>query len=290
MQSAIVSTDILDLGTRQHENQKRRSAASGGTAGLCPTEMQLGIPGAFDIPNVADPAHFCRTNFASASGAKDSNQTVKFAKGTTTLAFKFNDGIIVSVDSRSTMGAYIASGTVKKVIEINPFLLGTMAGGAADCSFWERNLGMQCRMYELRNRKRITVAAASKLLANTVNAYRGYGLSMGTMVTGWDETGPQLYYVDSDGTRLKGNIFSVGSGSTYAYGVLDSYYRPDLTVEEAIDLGKRAIYHATHRDAYSGGINNLYHVTKDGWKKIHAIDVNEMHYEYKEEKNNAMST
>ena len=31
------------------------------------------------------------------------------------------------------MGTYISSQTVKKVIEINPFLLGTMAGGAADC-------------------------------------------------------------------------------------------------------------------------------------------------------------
>lgn len=30
----------------------------------------------------------------------------------------------------------IASGTVKKVIEINKFLLGTMAGGAADCQYW----------------------------------------------------------------------------------------------------------------------------------------------------------
>lgn len=29
-----------------------------------------------------------------------------------------------------------ASGTVKKVIEINKFLLGTMAGGAADCQYW----------------------------------------------------------------------------------------------------------------------------------------------------------
>mmetsp|Transcript_2707 Transcript_2707/g.3050 ORF Transcript_2707/g.3050 Transcript_2707/m.3050 type:complete len:292 (-) Transcript_2707:180-1055(-) len=288
--TAMISSDILDIGTRKYETQKRRAIVSSGTASLCPTEMVLGMPGAFDVPNVADPAHFCRNNFASASGAKDANQNIKFAKGTTTLAFKFNEGIIVSVDSRSTMGAYIASGTVKKVIEINPFLLGTMAGGAADCSFWERNLGMQCRMYELRNRKRITVAAASKLLANTVNAYRGYGLSMGTMITGWDETGPQLYYVDSDGTRLKGHMFSVGSGSTYAYGVLDNYYRPDMSVEEAIDLGRRAIYHATHRDAYSGGINNLYHVTKEGWTKVHAIDVNEMHYEFMEEKKNAMST
>lgn len=36
----------------------------------------------------------------------------------------------------------------------------------------------------------------------------------------------------------------------------DSHYRFDLSVEEAIELGKRAILHATHRDAYSGGINN----------------------------------
>jgi 20S proteasome alpha/beta subunit len=46
---------------------------------------------------------------------------------------------------RSFLGAVqsAASQTVKKVIEINPFLLGTMAGGAADCQFWQRNLGRQ---------------------------------------------------------------------------------------------------------------------------------------------------
>ena len=79
---------------------------------------------------------------------------VKMVHGTTTLAFKYKGGVIVAVDSRASAGAYIASQTVKKVIEINPFLLGTMAGGAADCAFWERNLGMQCRMYELRNKER----------------------------------------------------------------------------------------------------------------------------------------
>lgn len=34
-------------------------------------------------------------------------------------------------DSRATAGNWIASQTVKKVIEINNCLLGTMAGGAA---------------------------------------------------------------------------------------------------------------------------------------------------------------
>ena len=46
----------------------------------------------------------------------------------------------------------------------------------------------QCRLYELNNKKRISVAGASKLLANTLYGYRGMGLSMGTMIAGWDET------------------------------------------------------------------------------------------------------
>jgi 20S proteasome subunit beta 5 len=247
----------------------------------------------FMLPAVENPAEFCRANFASGyDTAQNVQQEVKFAKGTTTLAFKYNGGIIVSVDSRSTMGPYIASQTVKKVIEINPFLLGTMAGGAADCQYWERNLGVQCRMYELRNKERISVRAASKLLANTMNQYRGYGLSMGTMITGWDKTGPQLYYVDSDGSRLKASeempLFSVGSGSTYAYGVLDSGWRMDLTDSEAVELGRRAIYHATHRDAYSGGANNVFHVKEDGWVFLGAEDTGmDLHYKYADEHANA---
>ena len=95
---------------------------------------------------------------------------------------------------------------MKKVIEINPFLLGTMAGGAgtslslhvslgfslilvaADCQYWETYLGIQCRLHELRNKERISVAAASKYLSNLVYGYKGMGLSMGTMICGWDKT------------------------------------------------------------------------------------------------------
>ena len=81
---------------------------------------------------------------------------------------------------------------MKKVIEINEYLLGTMAGGAADCAFWERHLGEQCRLYELRNKERVSVAAASKMLASTLYQYKGMGLSMGTMVAGWDKATVRL--------------------------------------------------------------------------------------------------
>ncbi|KAG0196840.1 Proteasome subunit beta type-5 [Mortierella sp. GBA30] len=235
---------------------------------------QFAIP-AFDIPMVGNPVDFLRAH----TDASAENR-IRIQHGTTTLAFKFQGGIVVAVDSRASGGSYIASQTVKKVIEINPYLLGTMAGGAADCQYWERELGRRCRLYELRNKERISVAAASKILSNMVYDYKGMGLSMGTMITGWDKTGPQLFYVDSDGTRMRGERFSVGSGSTFAYGVLDTGYDYNLSVPDALELGRRAIYHATHRDAYSGGSVNVFHVKQTGWEFIGNYDVGELHWQY----------
>lgn len=42
----------------------------------------------------------------------------------------------------------------------------------------ETYLGKECRLHELRNKERISVAAASKILSNIVYGYKGMGLSM----------------------------------------------------------------------------------------------------------------
>ncbi|XVF02722.1 hypothetical protein REPUB_Repub04eG0198800 [Reevesia pubescens] len=237
-----------------------------------PSELVDGISTvpSFELPNTTDFDGF----------QKEAIQMVKPAKGTTTLAFIFKEGVMVAADSRASMGGYISSQSVKKIIEINPYMLGTMAGGAADCQFWHRNLGIKCRLHELANKHRISVTGASKLLANILYSYRGMGLSVGTMIAGWDETGPGLYYVDSEGGRLKGMRFSVGSGSPYAYGVLDNGYRYDMSIEEAAELARRAIYHATFRDGASGGVASVYYVGPNGWKKLSGDDVGELHYKY----------
>ena len=41
-----------------------------------------------------------------------------------------------------------------------------MAGGAADCYFWEKYVAMQCRLYELRNGEKASVAIASMMLCS----------------------------------------------------------------------------------------------------------------------------
>lgn len=233
---------------------------------------------------IAIPPGYQTAQFLQRMETGDNGVKIEPWHGTTTLSFKFQHGVIVAVDSRASAGNYISTLKFNKVVEINPYLLGTLAGSAADCQYWQRCLAKECRLYQLRNNSRISVSAASKLLCNMMLQYRGTGLCVGSMICGWDKKGPGLYYVDENGLRLSGNRFSVGSGSSHAYGVMDSGYRYDLTIEEAYDLGCRAISYATHRDGVSGGVVNLYHMKEDGWVKIGQYDVNDLLYKYFEEK------
>ena len=73
-------------------------------------------------------------------------------------------------------------------------------------------------------------------------------------------------------TRTPGVCLSVGSVSTFAYGVLDAGHRYDLTDDKDYDLERRAIYHATFRDAASGGMIRVYNMTPNGFKVISEQD------------------
>jgi 20S proteasome subunit beta 5 len=67
-------------------------------------------------------------------------------------------------------------------------------------------------------------------MVNLINNYKRYGLQMGLMIAGVDGTQPHLYYINTEGSRVKGHLFSVGSGMTYAYGVLDTFYKYDMSL------------------------------------------------------------
>ncbi|GKA17937.1 RNA-directed DNA polymerase, eukaryota [Tanacetum coccineum] len=50
--------------------------------------------------------------------------------------------------------------------------------------------------------------------------------------------------------------------------------------DEAAELARRSIYHATFRDGASGGVASVYHVGPNGWTKLSGDDVGELHYSY----------
>ena len=202
-----------------------------------------------------------------------STPPLEHAHGTTTLSFKFKDGIVAAVDSRASIGSFVGSKTVQKILPVSKHILGSMAGGAADCSFWIRKLRSEARKHELSQNRGISVARAAKILSSNLYSNRGLGLSLGTMIMGYDVHGASIYYVDNSGTCLQGDVFSVGSGSTFALGILDTELRSDMSEDEAVALGIKAIRHATFRDAYSGGYIGVYLITRDGWRKVFSEDL-----------------
>jgi len=120
----------------------------------------------------------------------------------------------------------------------------------------------------------MTVARASRILANALYRNRGADLSIGTMIMGFDDqSGPSIYYVDSRGVRTYGDMFAVGSGSTFAISILDTERRHDMSEDEAIALGIKAIRHATFRDAFSGGYIGVYVINKQGWRQVFSEDI-----------------
>lgn len=100
--------------------------------------------------------------------------------------------------------------------------------------------------------------------------------SQNTSIT--QQSGPRLCYVCSDGTFLKGELFSVGSGSPYAYSVLDGAVRWEMCTEEAVSVAREAVYRATHRDAYSGNNVDIFHITARGWRRREREDLREEYH------------
>ncbi|KAJ7313123.1 hypothetical protein JRQ81_004393 [Phrynocephalus forsythii] len=208
--------------------------------------------------------------------------------GTTTLAFRCAHGVVVAADTRSSCGSLVSEPASRKVMILHPHLLATTSGTSADCATWLRLLRCSLRLRQLHGGRQPSVAGAAKLLAFLLRGCRHPDLCVATLLCGWDHTGPSLYYVYSDGTCLSGDVFSVGSGSPYAYGAMDGTYRYDLPRNEAFLLARQAVGHAAHRDAYSGGNVDLYHVRSTGWVCLSREDLSEVYrglkpVEYEEE-------
>ncbi|XP_014328067.1 proteasome subunit beta type-11-like [Xiphophorus maculatus] len=198
--------------------------------------------------------------------------------GTTTLGFIFQGGVIAAADTRASAGGLVACPAVHKITPIHSHLVVTSSGSGADCMLWERILIREIRLYELRHKRRLSIRASAKLLSFMLHPFKGTDVCVALTLCGWEKEGPQVIYVCSDGARLQGDIISVGSGSPYAYGVLDGGLSWGLSKEEAISLAREAVFRATHRDAYSGNNVDLFHIDAQGWIQRPREDLKEEYY------------
>ncbi|KAJ1460468.1 nucleophile aminohydrolase [Pelagophyceae sp. CCMP2097] len=224
-----------------------------------------------------------RPNRSGSDGGSELDESMRLARvealqdrlyhGTTTVAFAFRGGVVCAVDSRASLGMYVGSSATEKVLPVSSSVLATMAGGAADCATWIRLLSARAKLHEMEHGEPLPAAAASQLLARALrgSALRGE-LSVGTMILGIGRDGEaEMFYVDSDGHRVKGDVFAVGSGAAYAYSCIDAAGdRGSLDADGAFELAERAVRTAAARDAFSGGFVNVFFI--DGrtgtWSRV----------------------
>lgn len=188
--------------------------------------------------------------------------------GTTTIGLVFNEGVVLATEKRATMGNLVASKKAKKVYQIADRIGMTTAGGVGDAQQLARIMQVECSLYQIRRAKPMTVGAASTLLSNYLNQNRGYPFYVQLLVGGVDVTGASVYSVDAlGGASREDDIVATGSGSPFAYGVLEDRYEEKMNEKDAVDLAVRALRSAMRRDVGSGEDINIVVITKDKFEE-----------------------
>jgi len=191
-------------------------------------------------------------------------------KGTTTVAAVCNDGVIMATDTRATMGSYVASKHAKKVYQITDQLAMTIAGGVAAAQRVVDILKVNAKLYNLEKGRPMPVAAAAMLVSNILFSNREVGapLPLQALIGGVDLTGPHVYNLDPYGSLTEEKMVSTGSGSPFAYGVLEDRYKEGSTIAEMAPVVVKAVDSAMKRDVASGDNFDVAVITSDGFKEL----------------------
>ena len=189
-------------------------------------------------------------------------------KGTTTIGVVCKNGVILSSDTRVTMGYFVAHKRGKKIHKIDDHLAMTIAGTVADAQWTVDILKANAQLYKLTNHRKMPVSAAARLIANLLFSSRYYPLLTQVLIGGIDDTGPHVYSLDPLGSLTEEKCVATGSGSPIAYGVLEDQYREDATVEELLPIVVRAVHSAMKRDTASGDSFDVAIIDEKGFREL----------------------
>jgi len=188
--------------------------------------------------------------------------------GTTTIGIVCTDGVILAADKRASMGYMIASKTVEKIIMITDKIAMTTAGMVGDAQMLARYLKAEMELYEIRRQRVINVKASATLLGNILFGQRPYPFYVQLLLAGYDETGGHLYSLDPSGSVIGDKYTSTGSGSVFAYGVLDDQYKEGMNVAEGKLVILKALKSAMARDIATGDGMDVWVINEKGITKL----------------------
>jgi len=199
--------------------------------------------------------------------------------GTTTVGIVCKDGIILAADKRATAGYLIAQKDAQKVHLINERIAVTWAGSVSDVQLLTRLLQAELRLKRMRTNQDIKVKDAANLMAGMVYSnIRKMSMIPGVahfLIAGVDDEGYKLFDIFPDGSISEAKSFvSSGSGSVMAYGVLETLFKKDMSINDGVELAVKCINAAVQRDIASGQGIDVVTITKDGAKRVISKEIN----------------
>ncbi len=184
--------------------------------------------------------------------------------GATIVGIKCSDGAVVATDSLISWGTMVLTDKGVKAFKLTDTIVLASAGLTSDYQMLVNRLQAQIKLYELNQKRKISVKVLSKMVANTLYSRRMMPLYVQTVIVGLDADGPALYTLDMGGSLIPDEYTAAGTGVRTAYGVLENDFKAGLTVKEAEVIAIRAVKAGIARDVQSGGPIQVMTVTKDG--------------------------
>lgn len=191
--------------------------------------------------------------------------------GTTILALKYGEGVVVAADRQATEGYQVASRHIDKVYKADEHSAIAIAGAAGPCIEMVRLFQVELEHYEKLEGEVLALEGKANKLGQMVRqnlpaAFQG--LVVIPILAGYDfrKKESRIFKYDVTGGRYEEIAhYATGSGGKDARNTLKKFYREGMSREQAVRLALEALLDASEEDVATGGpdlLRGIYPIVK----------------------------
>lgn len=182
-----------------------------------------------------------------------------FAHGTTVVAIRYADGVVMAGDRRATSGNFISHRSIEKVFPADRWSGVAIAGAAGPAMDMVKLFQLQLEHYEKVEGAPLSLEGKANQLSQMVRNHLPaamQGLAVVPLFAGYDtrRQAGRLFQYDITGGRYEENDYATsGSGGIHAATVVKLGFRDGTDRDDTLDLALRALVTAADEDSATGG-------------------------------------
>jgi proteasome beta subunit len=195
----------------------------------------------------------------------------------TVVGIRCKDGIALASDTRGAAYYLVLSKRVRKIFQIEKRIGAAISGSSGDVQSLINLLKAEANLYRLAHDRSISTKSLAQVASNLLHGRRVFPYITAGVLSGIDDDGPRLYFLDPVGGKIEEEKFaSAGTGSTIAYGVLEQSYRDDMKLEDGLKLAAQSIKTAIERDAATGDKIVIAAIDEEGYRELSEEEVDKL--------------